>query len=168
MDLLIHKLESIIDSIELKILHELENTPICIYIGIGTLAGLTRMDDGIKILDDKNYHQFPPALQQLYIKNPDTNFFCIYIDPVLENPVFITQDICLKQKLFEDNNWIETDNEFCYQNNRITIYPFRYSIKVKNTNYENIDNHYLDITECLERLHKLCIEQNILYIYHII
>ena len=160
-----HKLESIIDSIELSI-EELNRNPMCIYIGIGTYAGLIKTDEtGQKMLDDENYHQFPPALQKLYVSNPDLHFACIYIDPALEKPVFITQDLNLRQKLFNDHEWNNDDNEFCYNNSRIKVYPFRYSIKIKNTKYNPV-NDYIDITTQIERIHKLCIDNDLLYIFH--
>ena len=161
-------LTSIIDSIELKVQHELpENIPICIYVGIGTYAGLTKEVDGVRILEDENYHQFPPVLQKMYLDNKNMHFFCIYIDPALENPVFITQDMILRQKLFDNNQWKKDPDEFSYQNNRINIYPFRKSIKIKNTKYNfNNDNDYFDITNHMDRLHKICIENNLLYVYH--
>ena len=159
-------LTTIIDSIELKVHHELpQNIPICIYVGIGTYAGLTKEVDGVRILEDANYHQFPPVLQKLYSDNKHIHFFCIYIDPALENPVFITQDIILRQKLFDNNLWKKDPDEFSYQNNRINIYPFRHSIKIKNTKY-NYDNDFFDITNHMERLHKISIENNMLFVYH--
>ena len=161
-------LTSIIDSIELKVQHELsQNVPICIYVGIGTYAGLTKEVDGVRILEDENYHQFPPVLQKMYSDNKHMHFFCIYIDPALENPVFITQDMILKQKLFDNNQWKKDQDEFSYQNNRINIYPYRKSIKIKNTKYNiDIDNDFIDITNHMERLHKICIENNLLFVYH--
>ena len=160
------KLNSIIDSIELKVQYEFDKNPVCIYIGIGTCAGLIKIDqNGMKTLDDENYHQFPPALQKLYRENQNMYFCCILIDPFLENPVFITQDRYLRQKLFNDKPWKSDDDNFCYQNTRINIYPFRHSIKVKNTQRE-IEHNYIDITEHIDRLHKLCITHNILYVYH--
>jgi len=159
-------LTSIIDSIELKIQHELpENNPICIYVGIGTYAGLTKEVDGVKILEDENYHQFPPVLQKMYSDNKHMHFFCIYIDPSLENPVFITQDMILRQKLFDNNLWKKDPDEFSYQNNRINIYPFRHSIKIKNTKY-NYDNDFFDITNHIDRLNNLAITHNLLFVYH--
>ena len=161
-----YNLTTIIDSIELKVQHELpQNIPICIYVGTGTYAGLTKEVDGVRILEDENYHQFPPVLQKLYSDNKHMHFFCIYIDPALENPVFITQDMILRQKLFDNNQWKKDPDEFSYQNNRINIYPFRHSIKIKNTKY-NIDNDYFDITNHMERLHKISIENNMLFVYH--
>ena len=160
------KLNSIIDSIELKIHNIYATNPVCIFVGIGTFAGMTKIDrNGIPFLDDENYHQFPPVLQQLYNDNKDMQFCCIYIDPALENPVFITQDFYLRQKLFENKMWKHDDDEFCYDNTRITVYPFRHNIKIKNTLRE-ISYDFIDITNCIDRLHKICIENNLLYIYH--
>jgi len=159
-------LSKIIDSIEFKIQNELDpNVPVCIYVGIGTYAGMLKNVEGIQILDDKNYHQFPPVLQDMYKNIDNIHFFCIYIDPVLEDPIYITQDLSMKQKLFNNNNWIINNDKTYYYNNRINIYPFRHSIKVKNKMYDN-KNDYLDITSHIERLNNLAINNNLLYLYH--
>lgn len=158
-------LDNIIETIKLKILFELQNKPCLIYIGIGVFAGSKRVDNGIEILDDENYHQFPPALQNLYIENQDLNIFCIYIDPFLESNPFFTQDERMKQKL-SLSNW-RNHNQFCYENNRINVYPFRNSITVNSTKVEMYPlRDCLNITAQLENLHKFCIDEKILYIYH--
>jgi hypothetical protein len=136
-----------------------------VYVGIGPCAGLTKEVDGVRIVEDENYHQFPPVLQKLYMDNKNMHFLCIYIDPALENPVYITRDQIIRQKLFDNNQWIRDENEFCYENKRISVYPFRKSIKIKNTKY-NIEYDYLDITEHIERLNNLAIAHNLLFVYH--
>jgi len=158
-------LNNIIETIKLKILYELQNKPCIIYVGIGVFAGSKRVDNGIEILDDENYHQFPPALQQLYNENQNVNIFCIYIDPFLEPNPFFTQDERMKQKL-SLSNW-KNHNQFCYENNRIMIYPFRNSITVNSTKLEMYPlRDCLNITAHLENLHEFCINEKILYIYH--
>jgi hypothetical protein len=158
-------LNNIIETIKLKILFELQNKPCVIYIGIGVFAGSKRIDNGIEILDDENYHQFPPALQNLYNENNDLNFFCIYIDPYLEQNPFFTKDDRMRQKL---NLALWTNhNNFCYENNRINVYPFRNSIKVNSTRFDMYPPlDYLNITQQLEGLHQFCIEENVMYVYH--
>ena len=157
------QLNCIITDIEEKVKHIYMFKPICIYIVIGSYAGSIKIDQNkIPFIDDKDNQQFPPVLQKLYLDFPDMQFFCIYIDPVLENPIFITQDFNLRQKLFENNIWKKNDDEFCYENKRITVYPFRHSIKIKNTLRE-ITYNFLDITDCINRLHEICKKENIFY-----
>lgn len=160
------ELNSIIDSIELNIQYNLEKLPILIYVGIGTIAGRIRNDENnVAILDDENYHQFPPTLQKLYMQVPNLQVFCIYIDPSLENIPFITQDNRMKEKL-NLNNW-QNHNGFSFENNRITIYPFRQNIIVNSTKeYPYGVCDYVNITDELSRLHKICIENNCTYLYH--
>ena len=158
-------LKSIIDSIELNIQYNLNDVPILIYVGIGTIAGMVRRDGEIPILDDENYHQFPPALQKLYLQIPNLHIFCIYIDPFLENIPFITQDVRMKEKM----GWADWKyhHGFCYDNTRITIYPFRQSIIVNSTKeYRFKIPNFLNITNEIKRLHKISIENNITYLYH--
>jgi hypothetical protein len=71
----------------------------------------------------------------------------------------------MRQKLFDNNPWKKDQDDFCYHNNRIDIYPFRQSIKIKNTKY-NSENNYIDITTHIERLNNLAIAQNLLFVYH--
>ena len=157
-------LNNIIETIKVKISFELQNVPCIIYVGIGVFAG-KRVENGIEILDDENYHQFPPALQNLYTENPDLNVFCIYIDPYLEPNPFFTQDDRMRQKL-NLANW-RNHNGLCYENHRIHIYPFRNSIKVNSTRVDMYPSpDFLNITEQLENLHKFCIDEKVMYVYH--
>ncbi len=161
------ELNSIIDSIELNIQYNLEKLPVLIYVGIGTIAGRIRNDENnVAILDDENYHQFPPALQKLYMQIPNLQIFCIYIDPSLENIPFITQDNRMNNKL-NLSEWKPGHNGFSFENNRITIYPFRKNIIVNSTKeYPYRISEYVNITDELSRLHKICIENNCTYLYH--
>jgi hypothetical protein len=158
-------LHSIIDSIQCNIMSS--DTPAIIYVGVGTVAGLTKTENDITILEDKYYHQFPPTLQTIFNEQQDVEFYCIYIDPILEKPVFITQDIRMKNKLHL-NQWLMSEDEFIYRNTRINVYPLRCSIKVSNISHDNpqYSNDYLDITEHLARLNEIAINENILYVYH--
>lgn len=160
------ELNTIIDSIELHIQHLCGENPVLIYIGVGTYAGLVRDENGIKILDDENYHQFPPALQKLFIEVPNLSVFCIYIDPSLENIPFITQDERMKQKM-NLGHWTNHHN-FCFENKRIMIYPFRHSIIVNSTKLQRYydDRKIVNITEEIERLHQITISESCTYVYH--
>ena len=158
-------LHSIIDSIQGNIMSS--DKPAIIYVGIGTFAGLTKEENGVKILEDNYYHQFPPTFQTIFCEQRDVEFYCIYIDPFLENPVFITQDNRMKNKLHL-NQWIKSEDEFMYRTSRINVYPLRCSVKVTGISHDNppYSNDNIDITEHLVRLNEIAINENILYVYH--
>jgi hypothetical protein len=157
------------DSIVLSIyssIEKIEDKPIVIYMGIGTFAGLTN-ENGKYILEDKNYHQFPPCIQKLYIDNKDMELFIILVDPLLENPIYMTTDNNLKNKYF-NSDWIYSD-VICdkYINNRITIYPFRQSVKTIINEHTYKDNeNVIDITNNIYQIHDICINYGITFIYH--
>jgi hypothetical protein len=63
--------------------------PNIIYIGVGTYAGLRESDGS---LANKNYHQYPPFLQNLKNKIPDLRLSILLIDPIQENPPYMVAD----------------------------------------------------------------------------
>jgi hypothetical protein len=65
------------------------NEPVFIYIGVGTYAGLKNKDG---VLEPQNYHQYPPFLQSLKNKIADLNLFIVLIDPMQEQPPYMTGD----------------------------------------------------------------------------
>ncbi len=156
-------MNNIIDSIQNMIHTKIEqNAPIVIYIGIGTFAGLTTQIGEDIIMEDKNYHQFPPCIQKIYMDNIDMHLFIILIDPIQEDPIYIVTDP-LKREYFP-SEWIHSSSGLCeaYDNNRITIYPFRHAVKTKINN----DASNIDITDDLFKLNELCILNNMTLIYH--
>jgi len=60
-----------------------------IYVGIGTYAGL-KEPDGTLLL--KNYHQYPPFLQNLKNSYADVSLSILLIDPCQENPPYLVED----------------------------------------------------------------------------
>lgn len=164
-------LDNIIDCIKLRIQYEFQGTPCLIYVGIGTCAGLKRNENGKEILDDENYHQLPPGLQILLEKYNNLHIFCIYIDPCLENTPFIVTDSNLRNKLNLskwNTHFNEKNKDFCYDCNKISVYPFRYSIYVNDTKHHQYPRgpEFVNITENLEKIHDICIHENVTYVYH--
>ena len=130
--------------------------PCIIYVGVGTYAGLITDTNNGRILEDQNYHQFPPTLQDLYKKNKDLHLINILIDPMQENPIYMTTDQNLNKKLFNNNPWhcIEHDNVEVYINDRISVYTFRKNIYTQASNYHNVEG-LTDITEDLKELNQI-------------
>jgi len=79
------------------------NEPVFIYIGVGTYAGLKNKEG---ILEPQNYHQYPPFLQDLKNKIEDLNLFIVLIDPMQEQPPYMTGD----KGLLLNNNNINNNN----------------------------------------------------------
>lgn len=114
-----------------------------IYFGVGTAAGL-REPDGTLL--PKNYHQYPPFLQDLKNTIPDLQLHIILIDPRQEDPPYMVQH----------NN---------LQDNSITIYTLRtdvYSEPYKEYNHDNGQ----DITSLLRDLNEYVMQNNIAFLYH--
>lgn len=158
-------MDTIISSIQ-DTIHSLEHddTPVMIYVGVGTLAGLLTNQNGNMILEDKNYHQFPPCVQKIFTDNKDLHLFIILIDPFQENPIYMSSDKNLNQRLF-NSEWIHINDPVeVYINNRISVYPFRNSVK---TQIKDSNNHdVIDITDNLYNLNKMCIKNDITFLYH--
>lgn len=144
---------------------ELHNVPIMIYVGVGTFAGLMTEQDGIRFLESKNYHQFPPCVQKIFTDNRDMYLFIILIDPIQEDPIYMSTDIQLNNKLF-NSEWIHiNDSTEVYINNRISVYPFRKSVKTQ-ANIHQFNDSFVDITNDLSKLNRMCIENDITFLYH--
>lgn len=159
MDLIVSSIENTINSSDLR------NAPIMIYLGVGTFAGLKTDIGGQMILEDKNYHQFPPCVQKIFSENSKTHLFIILIDPSQENPIYMSTDRQLNQRLF-NSDWIHiNDTVEVYINNRISVYPFRKAVKTKINNH-HFDDSIVDITDNLFQLNKISIENDITFLYH--
>lgn len=159
MDLIVSSIENTINSSDLR------NAPIMIYLGVGTFAGLMTNQDGVTFLEDKNYHQFPPCVQKIFSENSKTHLFIILIDPSQENPIYMSTDRQLNQRLF-NSDWIHiNDTVEVYINNRISVYPFRKAVKTKINNHHS-DDSIVDITDNLFQLNRISIENDITLLYH--
>lgn len=152
-------MESIINSIKNSL--NTINKPIVIYVGVGTHAGLMTEINGKHILEDKNYHQFPPCIQKIF-SDYSPHIFSILIDPQQENPLYMVTDKSLNNKYF-NSEWNYVNNGIeVYTNKNINIYPFRQYV----TTQINKNTNSIDITNNLYELNQLCIDENITMIYH--
>ena len=154
MEAMSKRLSSVIDSIYAHIISHTD--PCVIYMAIGCSGIMVQQEKENK---NKYYHQFPPALQNIYKINKNIKFYCILIDEVLETPVFMTQDQFISNKLdFNMNEWKISDDEFMYNSSRINIYPIRNYIRIDGVSHDlfGLDRSF-DITSHLHRLHDIII-----------
>ena len=139
--------------------------PCIVFIGIGTCAGRVESNG---ILLEENYHQFPPALKTLYNKYKKLHIFGILIDPILEKDLHLTTDIELRKTLLEGEiftrRMINEEVEM-YSTNRLHFYTLRDSITINDSNNLKLDD-LTNIIMNLRRIHSMCINNNIMYLYH--
>jgi hypothetical protein len=141
--------------------------PCIIYVGVGTFAGLITDTNNGRILENQNYHQFPPTLQDIYKKNKDMHLIIVLIDPLQEDPIYMATDNNLIKNLFDNNPWhcIQDKNLELYINDRISVYTFRKNVYTQASNYHNTEG-LSDITEDLRELNTFSIQNDITFIYH--
>jgi hypothetical protein len=153
---------SIITDIQTEISYIPTKSPVLIYIGVGTYAGLARLEENtnIRILTDDNYHQYPPFIKSLKNNVKKLNLFIILIDPIQENPPHMIID----KKLEENFRECEDPNKFKSQDNRITTYVLREPVTMCVYNKHHTDTN--DITNDLEYLNRYCIENTVNLLYH--
>lgn len=138
------------------------NDPIMIYIGVGTYAGLmTHRDDGNHYLDPTNYHQYPPFIKELKKKNPTLHLHIVLIDPIQENPPYMTKD----NNYTENKFYEESPDKYVSYDQYIHIYVLRKSVKIGDI-YYNSNNSCINIEEDLNSFNDYCIKNNISLLYH--
>lgn len=159
-------MDSIIKSIS-STLSGLGDSPTMIYMGIGTFAGLTTNINGTIVLEPKNYHQFPPTIQDTFMKYRDMHLFIILIDPCQENPIHMSTDREMTKNIFNGNEWINIteNNTETYINDRITVFPFRKNVYTEAVPRGGGDT-VINITQDLLSIHQMCIENDITFVYH--
>jgi hypothetical protein len=131
------------------------NEPIFIYIGIGTYAGL-KNNNGI--LEQQNYHQYPPFLQNLKNIITDLNLFIILIDPIQEEPPYMVHDKGLVEEIVDNNIKLYSSND-----RKINVYSLHQNIYTDP--YERYDD-YVNITQELRDLNNYVIHNQITLLYH--
>ena len=134
-----------------------------VYIGVGTLAGLKEADGSLL---PKNYHQYPPFIQNLKNSYADMSLSILLIDPYQECPPYIVQDKGLVLKEILDNNFIDNSSNDVYSlpDQSITVYTFRQDVYTDP--YQTYNNNYLNITTHLRDLNAYAIANDVLFIYH--
>lgn len=117
-----------------------------IYFGVGTAAGMREPDDSLL---PKNYHQYPPFLQELKNTLPDLRLHIILIDPRQEDPPYM-MDIINDESLADKS---------------ITIYTMRTDVYTEPYKEYNHNNGQ-DITSLLRGLNEYVMRNNIAFLYH--
>lgn len=143
------ELERIYDSIKEEIQNLNKNVPVIVYTGVGTFAGL-KNENGI--LEPQNYHQFPPFLQELCRVIPKLQLYSVLIDPIQENPPYLTRDFPLT------NSAPDT-----YRNNQMTVYVWRQ--RVYTQPHAPIEDA-VDITQVLHELNTFAVQESVSTLYH--
>lgn len=121
-----------------------------IYLGVGTAAGY-REPDGTLL--EKNYHQYPPFLQNLKNSVQDIELSIILVDPYQEDPPYIMKD---KGLVFNNNN------TFISPDQSLTVYTWREDVRTEP--YEDVRG--IDITSHLRELNQFAIDSGCVFIYH--
>jgi hypothetical protein len=146
-----------------------------IYLGVGTAAGY-REPDGTLL--EKNYHQYPPFLQNLKNSIQDVHMSIILIDPYQEDPPYMVKDkgLSIKDKglsvkdkglSIKDKGLSVKDNEivnntFVSPDQSLTVYTWREDVRTEP--YEDVRG--IDITSHLRELNKYAIDSGCVFIYH--
>jgi hypothetical protein len=76
----------------------LSREPVFIYTGVGTAAGLRNADGTLEL---KNYHQYPPILQDLKNLIPALKLYIVLLDPCQECPPYMIKDKQMEYSLPE-------------------------------------------------------------------
>ena len=141
-----------------------------IYLGVGTAAGY-REPDGTLL--EKNYHQYPPFIQNLKNSLQDVELSIILIDPCQEDPPYMVKDkglsvkdkgLSVKDKglSIKDNSLFCNNNTFISPDQSLTVYTWREDVRTEP--YEDVRG--IDITSHLRELNKFAIDSDSLFIYH--
>ena len=183
-----NNLSTIMNNIKERITTIPNNEPIFIYIGVGTFAGL-KNNEGI--LEQKNYHQYPPFLQNLMNTIPDLNLFIVLIDPIQEQPPYMMGRAIPLAMVREsdgitprgiDNNVAcaapppTASGVACAAPPHLLRMPTASGIACRISVYTLLQRVYTDpyenygdsinITEDLRAINKYVMEQNITFLYH--
>jgi hypothetical protein len=151
------------------------NEPVFIYIGVGTYAGLKNKDG---VLEPQNYHQYPPFLQSLKNNIADLNLFIVLIDPMQEQPPYMTGALPPgphQQTFMLDTHNPEnrpqgqaerlefSQNVYTFNDRKLTIFSLLQ--KVYTDPYDCYGDS-TNITADLRDINKYAMEENITLLYH--
>ena len=128
------------------------NTPMCIYIAIGSAAHMVKREDGG--VDDLYYHQFPKFLEEMHQAINMTTFH-ILIDPDLESPPFMTVDNS-KGLVFDNYDICQHSTD-----KKHIVYCMRHAVTMSV-----YTQAYTDITHELHQLNDLAMENKKLLVYN--
>jgi hypothetical protein len=150
--------KDIIENIKQDILNI--SSPVCIYIGVGSAGHMVIQNNTV---DDLYYHQYPKFLEEMHKSIENLTSIHILIDPMLENPPFMTIDTSKGLQFNSNSN--SNSNSYYSIDSRHIVYCLRESVTM-NAYPNNTHKSYIDITNELYQLNLLCIENNLLLIYN--
>ena len=151
-------LSTIIDLIHKNIKQTPSQVPHIIYFSIGSAAGL-RDDNGL--VENKNYHQYPPFLQQLQEEINSAHIYIILIDPMLENPPYLVTDHSKGLDFIQEN--VDYYTARSVNQNIFHVFSMRENVYI---NGQYFYDGYHNITQELFKLNDMCMKESILMIYN--
>jgi hypothetical protein len=152
------QLSTIIGLIEKDVKNTSQEVPHIIYFSIGSAAGL-RNENGL--VDDKNYHQYPPCLQQLQEQLHSAHFHIILIDPILENPPYLITDHSKGLDFVQQN--VDYYTAKSVNQNIFHVFAMRENVYIDGQySYDG----YHNITHHMFQLNAMCMHESILMIYN--
>lgn len=149
----------IFEKLKKEILNICDIDPVFIYIGIGTAMGQLTSEN---VLENCNYHQFPPFLQHIKNVVPNVRLFVMLIDPRQEDPLYMVNDYHLLNDEREKDHYISHDV-------KIQVFVLRENVYTDTDVHINNDNHiikHINITNQLRDLNNFSIEHNASLLYH--
>ena len=139
------------------------NEPIFIYTGVGSAAYLIKNENDELYLEPQNYQQYPPFLQNLKNTISNLHLFIILIDPCLENPPYIVNDIGLEQLNNDNENYKKHNIDYYSNQNKIYLYTYKKDVY---TDPHREFNNAVNITTHLRKLNNYAVINNITTLYH--
>ena len=155
-------MDQFISTINTAIMSSNIQTPIIVYIGVGTAASTYTIVNNHKVVEPQNYHQYPQALRDMestHRCNPKK--YILLIDPCMEDTPHITQD--------EDNEFKFTkksDNVYVDYGNQIYLHVLRENVTHDAYSDMMYGNNGYNITQDLSRLIEICKSEYCNLIYH--
>ena len=145
----------IFEKLKREIVNINDNDPVFIYIGIGTAIGQLTAEN---VLENCNYHQFPPFLQHIKNVLPNVRLFVMLIDPRQEDPPYMVNDYHLLNEKDDKDHYISQDT-------RLQVFVLRENVYTDTDIHINNDKH-INITNHLRDLNNFSIEHNASLLYH--
>jgi hypothetical protein len=139
-----------------------KKSPIFIYVGVGTAAGLI---NSAGELEPTNYHQFPPFLQDLRNRIPELNLFLVLIDPIQENPPYLLRDYPLQEVRKDEYKLLSSANLIAENQGSLNAFIFRQEVHTDPYLSEAAPAG-LNITASLKKLNEFAIMNRASLLYH--
>ena len=150
-----------------------QHVPTLIYIGVGTAAtngsrsaNGSRSSNQGQHLDQANYHQYPPFLQDLKNKIPQLRLYLGLIDPQQEDPPCAVQD----------HRLCATGDHYTSQDRTMELHVWRQAVctdpyidtasEAANAVANAVASEAYNITEQLRALNQFALDQGVSLLYH--